>query len=98
MTTDAAPQPKFLGLIEVDSGGLLLGDPVYCLPRSDPPRPGVPYEAILGLPDAPAQPLAGQPILLLGHFGGDGTFPVYGEFDEDGVLWKATIYFVDPEE
>ena len=35
-----------------------------------------------------------MPVLLLGAFGGDGTFPVFGEF-EDGELLRVTIEFVD---
>lgn len=92
-----ATERRFLGLVEVDSGTLLLGDPLYCLPSVDQGRPGIDYSAIFNAGDVPAAPLAGMPVLLLGRFGGDGTFPVFGEF-EDGELVRVTVEFVEPEE
>jgi hypothetical protein len=76
---------RFLGLVEVDSGTLLVGDPVYCLPSSKGGKAGIDYSAIFSIGNTFAAPLAGKPVLLLGQFGGDGTFPVFGEF-EDGEL------------
>ena len=45
---------------------------------------------------APRATLPGSPVLLISAFGGDGTFPVYGEFDEDGELVRVTVEFVGP--
>jgi hypothetical protein len=88
---------QFLGIVEVDSGTLLVGDPVYCLPSVEHGKAGIDYSAIYGLSATAATPLAGMPVLLLGQFGGDGTFPVFGEF-EDGELMRVTIEFIDPLE
>ena len=95
---EAVPlERRFLGLVEVDSGTLLVGDPLYCLPEQARGRDGIDYAAVMDSPDEVAAPLAGRPVLLLGRFGGDGTFPVFGEF-EDGELVRVTIDFVDPPE
>jgi hypothetical protein len=88
---------RFLGVVEVDSGTLLLGDPLYCLPEAASRRSGIDYAAVLAAPDDPAAPLDGRPVLLLGRFGGDGTYPVFGEL-EDGELVRVTVEFVGPGE
>ena len=85
----------FPGLVEVDSGTLLIGDPLYRLPRLAEGTPGIDYQAVI---EGTAGYLAGQPVLLLGGFGGDGSFPVYGEFDEYGEMTRATVEFVGPDE
>lgn len=101
MTTEQPEFPplerRFLGVVEVDSGTLLVGDPTYCLPSVEHGKPGIDYSAIYAIGDEPAAPLAGAPVLLLGQFAGDGTFPVFGEF-EDGELLRVTIEFIDPPE
>jgi len=89
-----------LGYVEVDSGTLLVGDPVYVLGREADGRIGVDYEAVLQVTSkaqGPVARLAGQPVLLLHQFGGDGSFPVYGEF-EDGMFARVVIEFVDTED
>lgn len=91
-------EPRFLGTVEVDSGTLLLGDPLYCLPHADRGRPGIDYASVIGAPDEPASYLGGQPVLLLGRFGGDGTYPVFAELGEDGSVERVVIEFVGPEE
>jgi hypothetical protein len=88
----------FLGVVEVDSGTLRVGDPTYCLPHAQSGRAGIDYEVVIKAPSEPAGYLAGQPVLLLGSFGGDGNFPLFGEFDEDGELIRVTVEFVGPEE
>lgn len=83
MSDGQAPgiERRFLGVAEVDSGTLLIGDPAYLLPRASEGKPGVDYEEILRVDSSVhAQRLAGQPVLLLNGFGGDGTFPVYGDY------------------
>ena len=82
-----------LGFVEVDSGTLLIGDPAYL--GAD--RAAVETDAALA-PDAFAAPVLRDTALLIGRFGGDGTFPVIGEFDEAGVLARVTVEFVDPWE
>ena len=98
MDVEPALQRRFLGVVEVDSGTLLVGDPIYCLPRAKDGTPGIDYESIIGAGDEPASYLAGKPVILLGCFGGDGTFPVFGEIDEYGELVRVTIEFVEPDD
>jgi hypothetical protein len=98
MDVEPALERRFLGMVEVDSGTLLVGDPMYCLPYAKEAKPGIDYESIIGGPDKLASYLAGQPVILLGAFGGDGTFPVYGEIDEYGELVRVTIEFVEPDD
>jgi hypothetical protein len=90
-------QRRFLGMVEVDSGTLLLGDPAYVLPRVSLDAPGVDYQEVV-VADASqhATGLAGQPVLLLQRFGGDGPFPVYGEFANDELV--AVHIHLDPGE
>ena len=45
-----------------------------------------------------AQYLSARPALLISRFGGDGTYPVYGDVDDDGGLLSVTIEFLDPLE
>ena len=89
---------RFIGMVEVDSGTLLLGDPLYCLPRAKDGTPGIDYASVIAAPDEAASYLGGKPVMLLGQFGGDGTFPVFAEVDEDGFVVRVTVEFVEPEE
>jgi hypothetical protein len=88
---------SFLGLVEVDSGTLVIGDPGYLLPHAASRSPGIDYGEVVSASDAwPAQPLADKPVLLLQRFGGDGTFPVYGEFEGNHLV--AVLIDLDPDE
>ena len=88
---------RFLGIVEVDSGTLVIGDPGYILPRRDSGEVGIDYQAVLDADmSQPAVGLAGQPVLLIQHFGGDGPYGVYGEF-EDGEFLRLYVDF-DPIE
>jgi hypothetical protein len=89
-------ESKFLGVVEVDSGTLLVADPAYVLPSSERSKAGVDYSTV-DEAEPPAGPIGGQPVLLLQGFGGDGTYPVFGRFDGPNLL-KATVYFVEPDE
>jgi hypothetical protein len=88
---------RFLGVVEVDSGTLLVGEPAYCLPSAEHGKAGIDYASVPQAPDEPPSSLAGGMVLLLSQFGGDGTFPVFGEF-EAGELVRVTIEFIDPPE
>ena len=82
---------RFLGLIEVDSGTLVVGDPAYLLPDAERSKPGIDYRAVLEADqEAHASRIGGQPVLLVGNFGGDGTYAVAGEF-EDGDLVRLVV-------
>lgn len=73
-----------------------MGDPCYVLGREATGRPGVDYEAVVAARE-PVVRLAGQPVLLLQDFGGDGSFPIFGEY-EDGMLMRVVVEFVEAEE
>jgi hypothetical protein len=60
-------------------------------------RAGVDYEAVLQADKPVTSPLDGQPVVLLRQFGGDGSFSVFGEY-EDGELISAIVDFVEPDE
>jgi hypothetical protein len=95
MDTQNADERRFLGVVEVDSGTLVVGDPAYLLARASEGKQGIDYQVVVDAPEVAASYLAERPVILLGQFGGDGTFPVFGEFDEDGVLARVTIDFVE---
>jgi hypothetical protein len=81
------PELRFLGMVEVDSGTLIIGDPCFTLPRAKQGKAGVDYEEVVVADSSHrASYLAGLPVLLLQNFGGDGTFPVYGEFEDGGFI------------
>ena len=96
--SDAASTSKsvYLGQVEVDSGTLLVADPVYVLPNAEQGRTGIDYTVLTSMAGA-VTPVAGGMGLLLANFGGDGSFPAFGEI-EDGEMWKLTVLFVDPSE
>jgi hypothetical protein len=79
-------ESRFLGLVEVDSGTLLIGDPCYVLPRASEGKAGVDYQAVMDIDFTEfASGIGDQPVVLLRNFGGDGSFPVFGDF-VDGEL------------
>ncbi len=96
------PEPalvrRFLGMVEVDSGTLLLGDPTYCLPHAAHGKSGIDYQAVIDAPIETSLYLNGRPVLLLSNFGGDGSFPVIAELDEYGELVRVTIEFEEPDD
>lgn len=88
-----AIERRLLGIVEVDSGTLLVGDPAYALPSKEDGKPGIDYEAVIQSPgDQHGAQLRGRPVVLIANFGGDGAYPVFGEF-EDGELLRAIVEF-----
>ena len=85
---------KFLGVIEIDSGTLVIGDPAYLLPSTGHSKPGIDYQAVIDAAPLAHQPFANGLAMLLTTPDGDGPLGVYGEF-EDGELWKVSI-ILDP--
>ncbi len=84
---------RVIGIIEVDSGTVVVGDPAYTLPSVKDGKPGIDYAAVTR--DHSAKPgiqLDDQPVVLLANFGGDGPYAVIGEF-EDGEFMRAIIEF-----
>ena len=90
---------RVLGFVEVDSATLLLSDPCSVLPWQAQGREGLDYAAVIGVDTRPAAQELGRPgVLLLQGFGGDGRYPVYGQF-RDGLLAQVVIDLdVEPEE
>jgi len=84
---------RLIGIVEVDSGTVVVGDPAYMLPRAADGVAGIDYSAVLrDLGPKPAVQLDEKPVVLLANFGGDGPYPVFGEF-EDGEFMRAIIEF-----
>lgn len=87
---------KFLGVIEVDSGTLVIGDPAYLLPSAKDGKPGVDYQAVIDAPRVPeAVPFADK-LAILVNLRDDGPYPVYGEYDDEGLLRVCIL--LDPIE
>ena len=63
---------RFIGMVEVDSGTLLLGDPLYCLPRAKDGTPGIDYASVIAAPDEPASYLGGKPVCSWGSSAATG--------------------------
>ena len=86
-----------LGAVEVDSGMLVVGDPIHLLPHAAKARPGLDAQVTIDA-DAlvPAMPIARDLALLLQRFGGDGRYPVYGRFDGPQLV-SVRIDFEEPE-
>jgi hypothetical protein len=84
---------RLLGVVDVDSGTLLVGDPTYLLAQRSRGKEGADYEEVIRA-DASliGSPLGDRPVLLIQGFGGDGTFPVFGEF-EDGAFLRLVVDF-----
>jgi len=87
---------KFLGVIEIDSGTLVIGDPAYLLPSASDSKPGIDYQAVIDAEKSDFAPFANGLTMLLTIPEGDGPLAVYGEF-EDGELWKVSV-ILDPIE
>ena len=84
---------RFLGVVEVDSGTILIGDPAYVLPDAARSKPGIDYKEIVDLRigEESAIPMANG-LAQLAIVRDDGPYFVYGEFD-DGMLIRITIEF-----
>jgi hypothetical protein len=92
-----ASERRFLGVVEVDSGMLIVGDPTYLLSRRRMGTEGLDYEAILDLnPREMVTTLPGRPVLLI-SLGGDGPIGVFGDL-EDGEVTSITIAPVGRED
>jgi hypothetical protein len=95
---DKPQDRRFLGLVEVDSGTLLVGDPAYVLNHAAANKTGVDYDAVIATDTSGAAGvLLDLPVLLISAFGGDGAFPVFGEFEDD-ELQRIVVEFVAPED
>lgn len=86
---------KYLGVVDVDSGTLLVGDPAYLLARKAAGVEGPDFQEVVDADRAPDGVQLGERlVLLIQGFGGDGTYAVFGEY-EDGAFVRLIVEF-DP--
>jgi hypothetical protein len=91
-----AIERKFVGLVGVDSGTMVLGDPTYLLPSRERSKAGIDYQEVIDAGPEEFQPFARGTSLLLSLAMGDGTYPVFGEW-EDGEFMSITVYLTPTE-
>ena len=84
-----------IGVIGVDTGRVILGDPGYILPRSDLSI-GLGNEQLKGT-DHQLEFKPGVPGLavVLESGDGDGLYPVTALVDQDGVIHQVIVEFVE---
>lgn len=95
-----------MGHVDVDSGQLMVGDPCYLsewkghdweqdAPKGEYSYSGACEATTSGVAFGELNHAMGHPgaAIAFGGFGGDGSFPVYAEYDSDGYLSKVTIDF-----
>jgi hypothetical protein len=100
---------KLIGEIGVDAGLCWIGDPCYIL-HADP-KPiaiGKDWDQFCAiLHDDNQYPTCKQFAYDMGHAGlgvvvstgyGDGVYPVYAEFNNEGRVAKVCVEFIDDEE
>ena len=85
---------KFLGVVEVDSGTLVIGDPGYLLPRKSRNVPGIDFETVVAsLGETNPTPFANG-LTLLFALDADGPYPVYGDYEEGEMIQIRVV--LDP--
>jgi hypothetical protein len=97
---------KLIGEIGVDAGLCWIGDPCYILHKEQPPKAiGNSWDEFCDTLDNSSE--FRQYHYDLGHPGlgmvvstgyGDGTYPVYAEFNDEGRIAKVWIEFIDQDE
>lgn len=98
-----------IGEIGIDAGLCWIGDPCYILHADRMPKAiGNSWEAFCNILDEDGQyPVRKQFNYDLGHAGlgmvvstgyGDGVYPVYAEFNDEGRIAKVTIEFIGPDD
>ena len=102
LPTNYSPRKELVGRFSVDTGMVLIGDPVNWL-FTTPRAVGGSWEKFCeklrdaGQPDSLEVPFEKNPTgnagILISGFGGDGTFPVYIERDESGLVVSLTVEF-----
>ncbi|MGH7172938.1 MAG: DUF4241 domain-containing protein [Gemmataceae bacterium] len=100
---------KYIGEIGVDAGLCWIGDPCYILHKEQPPKAiGKDWDEFCDLLlDDDQYPTAKQFHYDLGHPGlgvvvstgyGDGTYPVFAEFNEEGRIAKVLVEFIGQDD
>lgn len=80
---------KLIGKVRVDSGIIIIADPAYAFP--DDEADNFISEDFMDIRES-TQLDKLEGVVLTG-FGGDGEFPVYGNYDEENVLTSVVIKF-----
>jgi hypothetical protein len=100
---------KLIGEIGIDAGLCWIGDPCYILHADPLPHAiGKDWTAFCDiLHDGGRHPVCKQFAYDLGHPGlgvvvstgyGDGVYPVYAEFNEEGLVAKVCVEFIGPDD
>jgi hypothetical protein len=100
---------KYIGEIGVDAGLCWIGDPCYILHKEQPPKAiGNSWEEFCDILHEDGQYLTCKQFNYdLGHAGlsvvvstgyGDGTYPVYAEFSDDGRIAKVWVEFIGDDD
>ena len=99
---------KRIGEIGVDAGLCWIGDPCYVLHKVQPPRGiGKDWDEFCELLDNGQYPTCKQINYDLGHPGlgvvvttgyGDGVYPVYAQFNDEGLVAKLWVEFIAPDD
>jgi hypothetical protein len=99
---------KLIGEIGVDAGLCWIGDPCYILHKDQPPKAiGKSWSEFCSILSQDEYPTSKQFNYDLGHAGlgvvvstgyGDGIYPVFAEFNEDGRIAGVWIEFIEHEE
>jgi hypothetical protein len=100
---------KLIGEIGVDAGLCWIGDPSYILHKERPPKAiGNSWDEFCRILDEDDQyPTRKQFNYDLGHAGlgvvvetgyGDGVYPVYAQFNDDGRIAKVWVEFIGQDE
>ena len=100
---------KYVGEIGVDAGLCWIGDPCYVLHKEHPPKGiGKSWDEFCAiLRDDEQYPVCKQFCYDLGHAGlgvvvttgyGDGVYPVYAEFNDDGRIANVCVEFIGQDD
>jgi hypothetical protein len=81
---------EFLGVIEVDSGTILIGDPAYVLPSASRGKRGSDYQEVIDAPTTSVGVPFANGLAMLANVRDDGPYFVYADFDE-GELVSISI-------
>ena len=99
---------KHIGEIGVDAGLCWIGDPCYILHTNQPPKAiGKSWDHFCDILRDDDYPVRKQFHYDLGHPGlgvlvstgyGDGVYPVYAEFNEEGRIAKVWVEFIGQDD
>jgi len=93
-----------VGSVLVDAGLLFIGDPCYLAPDAairSPTSPATSWRGFidwLNSSDLDEEGTAQHALGVVSHTGyGDGEYPVYARYSDDGLVAELRIVFIEPE-